>query len=98
MVLLSGLERMGGKSNYMSPAHLLEQLDQYLRKIFEAEKDKFASRGAESVLCLTRSPAKITESCQCQKTALGTASRWCPRGDSTSAQNLGPTLQAKALG
>ena len=53
MVLLSGLQRMEGKSNYMSPAHLLEQLDQYLRKIFEAEKDKFASRGAEGVLvCL----------------------------------------------
>ena len=53
MVLLSGLQRMGGKSNYMSPAHLLEQLDQYLREIFEAEKDKFASSGAEDVLvCL----------------------------------------------
>ena len=37
----------------MSPAHLLEQLDQYLREIFEAEKDKFASSGAEGVLvCL----------------------------------------------
>ena len=65
MVLLSGLQRMGGKSNYMSPAHLLEQLDQYLREIFAAEKDKFASRGAEGVLRLPRSPAKITESCQC---------------------------------
>ena len=44
--------------NHLSPAHLLEQLDQYLREIFKAEKDKFASSGAEGVLCLPRSPAK----------------------------------------
>ena len=53
MVLLSGPQRLWGNPNHMSPAHLLEQLDQYLREIFEAEKDKFASRGAEGVLvCL----------------------------------------------
>ena len=53
MVLLSGLQRLGVKSSHMSPAYLLDQLDQYLREIFEAEKDKFASSGAEGVLvCL----------------------------------------------
>ena len=53
MALLSGPQRLGGNPNHMSPAHLLEQLDQYLREIFEAEKDKFATSGAEDVLvCL----------------------------------------------
>ena len=53
MVLLSGLQRLGVKSSHMSPAYLLDQLDQYLREVFEAEQDKFASSGAEGVLvCL----------------------------------------------
>ena len=53
VVLLTGLQRLGGNHNYISPAHLLEQLDQYLQEIFEAEKDKFASSGAGGVfICL----------------------------------------------
>ena len=60
MVLLSGLQRLGNNLTHTSPARLLEQLDQYLREVFEAEQDKFSSSGAEGVLvCLNHQQKKL---------------------------------------
>ena len=60
MVLLSGLQRLGNNPTHTSPARLLEQLDKYLREVFEAEQDKFSSSGAEGVLvCLNHQQKKL---------------------------------------